>query len=131
MSDVSANVAVVQDVYAAFARGDVPAVTAALAPDVEWVVPSGSPYGGVHRTPGTVVQRVLAPLAAEWDGWHMAVDRILDAGDHVVALGTEGGTHRASGRTVRALAAHVFVVRDGRVARFTDYVDTHAVARAT
>jgi ketosteroid isomerase-like protein len=124
------NVSFVRGLYDAFARGDVPAVIAALDPAVEWRVPPGSPYGGTYRSPEAVLGQVFARLASEWEGWRMDIHDVLDAGETVVVLGTESGTHRATGRSARAMAAHVLRVRGGKVVEFTDYVDTAEVAKA-
>ena len=47
------NIAVVQQAYAAFQRGDVAGVLALVAEDVEWEgvkgVPPSVPFGGVRR----------------------------------------------------------------------------------
>lgn len=124
------NAAIVRELYAAFARGDVPTVLGALDPHVEWRVPPGSPYAGVYRSPQAVAEQVFARLMQEWEGWQMSVDQVLDAGEHVVVLGTESGTYRKTGRRAQAMAAHVLRLRNGKVVGFTDYVDTHEVAQA-
>ena len=124
------NVAVVRGLYDAFARGAISAVLAGLDAEVEWRVPPGSPYGGTYRSPEAVLQEVFGRLAAEWEGWRMTLDEVLDAGDHVVVLGTESGTHKRTGRRAQVMAAHVFRLRNAKVVQFTDYVDTHEVARA-
>ena len=125
------NAAIVRQLYDAFAHGDVSSALGALDPQVEWRVPSGSPYAGIYRSPQAVAEQVFGRLMQEWDDWQMSVDQVLDAGEHVVVLGTESGTHRRTGRRAEASAAHVLRLRNGKVVAFTDYVDTHAVAQAT
>jgi uncharacterized protein len=47
------NVQLVQDVYGAFNRGDVPTVLGAMDPDMEWREAEGNPYqpsGGRRRS---------------------------------------------------------------------------------
>jgi len=51
-------------------------------------------------------------------------------GDKVVVLGHERQRVRATGRVVETEWAMVFVVREGRITKFHNYVDTHAVAVA-
>ena len=41
----------VREIYAAFARGDLSAVLAALAPNVSWTEAEGFPYGGTFVGP--------------------------------------------------------------------------------
>ena len=51
-------------------------------------------------------------------------------GGTVVSLGDFKGVHGATGKTAEARYAHVWTVRDGRIATFRQYIDTLAVARA-
>ena len=51
-------------------------------------------------------------------------------GDKVVALGTERGRVRATGKTFDNPWALVFTVRDGLITEFRGYEDTAAVASA-
>jgi len=44
---MSSNLDVIRNLYRAFAVGDIPAVLAALSPDVRWTEAEGGPYGGV------------------------------------------------------------------------------------
>src|SRR5262245_26640351 len=55
----NANIKVVQDAYAAFGRGDVPAVIAMLTPDVAWESvgnPKDFPALGMQRGPAEVTE---------------------------------------------------------------------------
>src|SRR3954464_8096933 len=45
------------------------------------------------------------------------------AGNHVVVLGMYTGTHKATGKAVRAQFAHVWAMRGQRVLRFQEYTD--------
>ena len=124
------NAAIVRELYAAFARGDVPVVLEALDPQVEWHVPSGPPYAGVYQSPQAAAEQVFGRLVQEWDEWQMSVDQVLNAGEHVVVLETETGAYHKTGRRARAIAAHVLRLRNGTVVTFTEYVDTHEAAKA-
>ena len=69
-------------------------------------------------------------LGQEWEGWGAKVDRWLEAGDSVVALGAYHGTNRATGRSMTAAFAHVLWVSEGRVVRFEQYADTAKIVTA-
>jgi hypothetical protein len=127
------NVDVVRGIYDAFAAGDVPAVLAAMAPDIVWNEAENFPLadGNPYRGPDAILSGVFARLAADWDGFAVLPEEFLDAGDTVVVLGRYGGIHKASGRTIHAQMAHVWRVREGKAAAFQQYVDTLQVARAT
>jgi ketosteroid isomerase-like protein len=63
------SVEVVKRAYAAFAEGDVPAVLAAFADDIEWHEAEGMPYGGLYRGGEAVVQNVFGPISQDVEGF--------------------------------------------------------------
>jgi ketosteroid isomerase-like protein len=120
------NVDIIQGIYDAFARGDIPAVLGALAADVEWREAEGFLYAdqNPYIGPGAVLAGVFARLGGEWDQFQARPDSILDAGEAVIGQGYYSGVYKATGRTVRAQFAHVFTLRGGRVVKFQQYTDT-------
>lgn len=119
---------VVRDVYAAFVRRDLPAVLAALTPDVLIRQASSLPWGGEYRG-HEGARQFFARLLAAIDS-AVSVDHIFAAGDHAVALGRTRGTVRATGAAFDVPVAHVRHVPDGRIARFEPYIDTPAMLAA-
>jgi uncharacterized protein len=128
-----ANVALVRGVYEAFARGDIPAVLGAMAPDIVWNEAENFPYadGNPYVGPDAIVAGVFARLGGDWDGFAALPEEYLDAGDTVIVLGHYGGTYKATGRPLDAWMAHVWRIADGRAVEFRQLVDTLATARAT
>lgn len=126
------NVDLVRGIYDAFSAGDVPAVLGAMHPDIEWNEAENFPYadGNPYRGPEAVLSGVFARLGGEWDGFAAIPGEFLDAGDTIVVLGRYRGAYKATGRPLDAEMAHVWRVRDGKVAAFRQYADTLAVARA-
>ena len=126
------NVDVIRGLYDSFGRGDVPAVLGQMDQQIEWreaenfVYADRNPYVG----PQAILEGVFARLGSEWEGFTVTPEEWLDAGNHVVVLGTYTGRHRETGREVRAQFAHVWGVRGGRVVRFQQYTDTKQFAEA-
>ncbi len=126
------NVQVIRGMYEAFAKGDVSAVLGQMDQAIEWreaenfIYAEGNPYLG----PQAVLEGVFMRLGTEWDAFTVTPEEWLDAGNHVVVLGTYTGTHKAGGKKVRAQFAHVWGVRAGRVVRFQQYTDTKQFADA-
>lgn len=118
------NTELIQSVYAAFARGDVPTVLGALAPDARWVEAEGGPYGGLSIGPQAVLANVFMKLGGEWDGFAAVPAEFVAQGDTVVALGEYSGTYKATGKSFRAPFAHVWKLDDGKVASFHQHTDT-------
>jgi uncharacterized protein len=126
------NVEVVRGMYDDFGRGDVEAVLGRLDQDVEWNEAENSLYAdrNPYRGPEAVLEGVFARLGSEWEGFTVTPEKLLDAGDRVVALGTYRGTHRETGTEVRAQFVHVWGLRDRKVTSFQQYTDTKQFADA-
>ncbi len=127
MADQSRTIA---SLYEAFARGDVPAVLAALSPDIRWTEAEGFPYGGTYVGHDAVLQNVFAKLGSEWDGYAAVPGEIIASGDTVVALGEHSGTYKATGKRFKAPFAHVWKFGGDKAISFTQYTDTAVVQRA-
>lgn len=126
------NLDVVNGIYEAFARGDVPAVLASFDPEIEWNEAENFPYadGNPYRGPEAVLEGVFARLGDEWDGFAVNVDEIHDAGDTIIARGRYRGTFKETGRGINAQFAHVWWLQDGKVTRFQQHADTAQVQQA-
>jgi ketosteroid isomerase-like protein len=120
----------INNLYAAFARGDVPVVLAALAPDVHWTEAEGFPYGGTYIGPDSVLQNVFMKLGSEWDGFAAVPHELVADGNTVVALGQYSGTYKATGKDFSAPFVHVWKFGGDRVVTFMQHTDTAIVQRA-
>ncbi len=114
----------IKGLHAAFARGDVPTVLAALAPDVRWVEAEGGPYGGLSVGPQAVLENVFMKLGGEWDGFAAVPEEFVALGETVVALGQYSATYKATGRSFRAPFAHVWKLKNGKIKNFRQHTDT-------
>jgi ketosteroid isomerase-like protein len=121
-----ANVAVIQDIYAAFARGDGPAALALMDPAMVWNEAENFPYAdrNPYVGPAAIGEGVFFRLATEWNGFQAVPAEFLDAGDSVVALGRYSATHKATGKALDAQFAHIWRLRDGKATAFQQYTDT-------
>ena len=99
--------------------------------DLEWIQNEGFPYGGHHRGADEVVENVFRTFSNHWERWSFGVEEILDAGDAVIVLGEYSGRHKATGKSLRAAAAHVYNLRNGLIHRFRQYTDTAVIRDAT
>jgi ketosteroid isomerase-like protein len=129
---VSADpVAVVENLYRAFGRGDVDAIVASMAPTFDWRFIGGraAPYSGRFTTPAEL-RRFFAAVGEHDEILTFEPREILAQGNHVTVLGWERTRSRPGGIVFESEWVHVFTVRDGRVARFWGMLDTEASARA-
>lgn len=132
-TDSSASTApaeVVRRQYLASARGDLAALRATLADDVEWTEMAGFPLAGTYRTPDGVTAGVMERLGQDWDEWTAHDDTYVVDGEDVVVLARYTATHRATSNRLNVRVAHHFVVRGGLIVRFEQFVDTAKVQAA-
>ena len=118
------SVEVVRSMYEAFGRGDVPAVLGAMAADIEWHEAEGMPYGGVYHGPDEVAQKVFGPLLEDVPDFALTPEEFIPSGDTVAVVIRYTGTGKATGKALNLLVAHVWDVRDGKIARFRQFADT-------
>jgi ketosteroid isomerase-like protein len=117
--------------YEALGRGDAAAALGQLADPLRWTEAEGFPYySGDWRSPAEVRDKLLVALQRDWDAFSATPHEFFVSGDRVVALGVYEGVAKATGRRLRAPFAHAWTVRDGKVATFDMYTDTHLVRRA-
>ena len=121
------NVDLVAGVYAAFGSGDVPKVLGSMHPQIQWTVSTGYKYGGVYRSPQAVLENVFAKMQADFESFSIDVGRFIDAGNVIVMQGHYVGKGKATGKTVRAMVAHVLEIADGKIVRFDQYVDSATI----
>ncbi|MFF8190512.1 nuclear transport factor 2 family protein [Streptomyces bobili] len=132
-TDLTASTApadVVRRQYLASAAGDLEALRATLASDVEWTEMAGFPLAGTYRTPHGVTANVMEKLGRDWDGWTAHDDTYVVDGEDVVVLARYSATNKATGKDIAVRVAHHFVVRGGRIVRFEQFVDTALVRDA-
>jgi uncharacterized protein len=125
------NERVVQEMYTALGRGDIPGVLDTLSDDIEWRIagPSELPYAGLHRGRDEVAKFFETfGQASEFEMFE--AQEYFSRGDKVVVLGHERQRVKATGNVVETEWAMVFTLRGGKIARYHNFVDTHAVALA-
>lgn len=123
--------AIVQAGYAAFGRGDLPALLALMQPDVRWR------FIGDRRAPYTRTAQGHDDVA-RWFGQVAAADAIqafeprefLVGPDHVTVLGWERTAALPGNGVFECEWVHVWRLRDGKVASFWGLLDSEAATRA-
>ncbi|WP_219413676.1 nuclear transport factor 2 family protein [Pseudonocardia nigra] len=121
------NAVTVRRAYDAFARGDIPAVLAAMDPGIVWYSPEELPFGGRFEGPEEVVG-FFRSLGETFDALEVVPDRILDAGpDHVVVEGRDVVT--LGGERLEIGFLHLVTLHAGRITAFREYADTGKLLR--
>jgi ketosteroid isomerase-like protein len=126
------NVELVNSAYANFATGNVPAVLAIFDPAIEWQECPGMPFvknSGLYIGPEAVVTNVFMHLPVYFDGFNIAVTDIFGDGDKVAMMGYYQGTNKATGNAFKAQVTHVWTVKDGKLTKFFQAVDSAVINR--
>lgn len=132
-SSEMASVAVVQQVYDAFARGDMATFAALMAEDVHWLEAENYPYadGNPYRSADAIINGVFARVASDWSSFDVVVETTEPVGENkVLVLGRYKGVARITGKSIDAQVAHLWEVSDARIGRFQQFADTLQVANA-
>ena len=125
------NTELVQRSYGSFRDGDIPAVLDSLSEDVQWVTAEieGVPVGGTWQGREQVGQ-FFQTLSEAQEPRQFEPREFVAQDDRVVALGHYAWHVNSTGKEWESDFAHVFTVREGKVARFQEYTDTVAIADA-
>lgn len=126
------NVQVVQDLYTAFGRGDVPALLGLLAEDVDWLFNGRSqdiPFAGRWQGQDEMMEffRIVGETC---EVLVFGPNEVITLGEHVLSLGHERVRVRATGREFETDWAHLFTVQNGQVVRVREFYDTAVIAQA-
>lgn len=124
------NVRIVKDFFAAVGRGDRQGVRALCADDIEWIIPGeGWPLAGTHRGHAGLAN-VLQKASETIETSSSVPPDYIAEGDRVVVAGVAKGKIKATNKRFEDHWVFVVTVRDGRLAKIREYIDTQALARA-
>jgi|SRR5690554_4410909 len=127
------NVSIIDGLYKAFAKGDIPTVLAGMDANIVWneaesnSFADGNPYIG----PDAVLNGVFARLGADHEYFKLE-DIQLHGMDNNQVLATlrYDAKVKNTGKTYNAQAEHLWTLKDGKVIAFQQFLDTKKVAGA-
>lgn len=129
----SENVAVVDGLYKAFAKGDIPNALAAMDASIVWNEAENFPYAdkNPYVGPDAVLNGVFARIGAEWEYWNLTGIQLHDmANNQVLATLRYKAKHKTTGKVIDSQAAHLWTLRDGKITAFQQFTDTKQAAEA-
>jgi ketosteroid isomerase-like protein len=115
------NIEIIERIYAAFARRDLAAVLAELAPDVTLVQEAPLPWGGTY-TGRDGAAAFLGNLLAHLEP-RLEIDELIPSGDYVVQIGHTSGRVVCTGKPFRAREVHVWRLSGGLVSSYQVHID--------
>ncbi|MEO6103733.1 MAG: nuclear transport factor 2 family protein [Pseudoxanthomonas sp.] len=127
---IEKNIRTVKDFFAAIGSGDRDGLLALVAEDIEWIIPGQDwPLAGTrHGHAGLAVLLETASMSIEMS---TEAREFVAHGDRVLAVGFARGKIKATNKTFEDHWVFAITVRDGKLARIREYVDTQALARAS
>lgn len=127
---IEANVQTVKDFFAAIGSGDKKRLLALAAEDIEWIIPGKDwPLAGTRH--GHAGLADLLETASRSIETSTEPREFIAQGDRVLVIGFATGKIKATNKTFEDDWIFAMTVRDGKVTRIREYVDTQALARAS
>jgi ketosteroid isomerase-like protein len=125
------NVQVVKDFFAAIGSGDNQRVLALVAEDIEWIVPGKDwPLAGTHRGHAGLAD-VLKKASEAIEMTYPKPPEFVAQGDRVLVVGVATGKVKATNKAFKDEWVFDIHVRDGKLTRIQEYIDTQALAQAS
>ena len=125
------NVQVVKDFFAAIGSGDKQALLALVDEGVEWIIPGEDwPLAGTHRGHAGVAA-VLRKAAEEIEMTFPKPPEFVAQGGRVLVVGVATGKIKATTRTFKDDWVFDITVRNGKLTKIREYIDTQALAKAS
>jgi ketosteroid isomerase-like protein len=127
-SQTQSNIEIVQGVYDAYGSKDVDALMAPLHDDFQISASDPLPWGGRFKGRDGMME-FIGKISSFIDS-RVDVDEMVEAGDHVIAIGRSAGTIKATGKEYAVRLVDVCEIRDGKVLSIDIYLDTPAILAA-
>ena len=127
---MASNLELIRSTYEGSSETNGQNLLAVLSPDVEWEEAAGFPYAGTYIGPEALLAGVFQRLATEWIDYRADVHTYLAEGNRVAAFGLYSGIYRATGKSMQASFAHLYELKNGKITRMTQFVDSAMVQRA-
>ena len=125
------NVEIVKSFLAAIGRRDKQGLLALSAEDIEWIIPGEDwPLAGTHRGHAGLAD-VLQKANETVETSFPEPPEFIAQGDRVLVVGFATGRVKATNRTFKDDWVFDVTVRDGKVTKIREYIDTQALARAS
>ena len=125
------NIQTVKNFLAAMSGHKKQDLLALAAEDIEWIIPGKDwPLAGTHRG-HTALAVVLQKASEELETAYPQPPEFVGQGDRVLVIGVATGKIKATSKPFEDYWVFDITVRDGKVKRIREYIDTQALARAS
>jgi uncharacterized protein len=128
---IQENVQIVKDLFAAMGGGDKQGLLALSADDIEWIIPGENwPLAGTHRGHAGLAD-VLQKASAMLETSFPEPPEFVAQGERVLVVGVATGKIKATNKSFKDNWVFDITIRNGKVTKIREYIDTQALARAS
>jgi len=125
------NVQIVKNFLAALGRRDKQGLLALSAEDIEWIIPGEDwPLAGTHRGHAGLAD-VLQKANETVETSYPEPPEFIAQGDRVLVVGVATGKIKATNRAFKDDWVFAITVRNSKLTKIREYIDTQALARAS
>jgi ketosteroid isomerase-like protein len=128
---IEENVQIVKDFFAAMGSYNEQNLLALAAEDIEWIIPGeGWPLAGTHRGHAGL-ENLLQKANETVETSYPEPPEFIAQGDRVLVVGVATGKIKATNKPFKDDWVFDITVRNGKVTKIREYIDTQALARAS
>jgi uncharacterized protein len=128
---IEENVQIVKDFFAAMGGYNRQDLLALVAEDIEWIIPGEDwPLAGTHRGHAELAA-VLQKASEEVEMTYPEPPEFVAQRDRVLVVGVATGKIKATNKSFKDDWVFDITVRDRKVTKIREYIDTQALARAS
>jgi uncharacterized protein len=125
------NIELVQNLYAAFAKGNIAAILAVLSPDVVWKEPDNpyNPAAGTRHGHSGFLEWATIGKQSE-DILILEPRQFLAQGETVAVTGYLKCRAKSTNKEYESDFVHLVTIKDLKIARFQEFFDTYLAGEA-
>ncbi len=119
------NIAIIDGIYQAFGKGDIPTVLGMMTSDIIWNESSSSSYsdGNPYSSPDAVLNGVFKRLGEDNDYFKLENIKLSALGnDQVLATLNYHGKLKKTGETYQTTVVHLWTLKEEKVTAFQQYI---------
>jgi ketosteroid isomerase-like protein len=125
------NIKIVQQLYSAFGKRDIPAIVKMLSPEVEWGEPANpyNPAAGTRYGHSGFMEWINIGSQSE-DILILEPRKYLSDDDSVAVYGYMKCLAKQTGKIYESDFVHLIIIKDGQINKFKEFFDTYIAGEA-
>ena len=128
---IQENVKIVKAFFTAISEGDRQGLLALCDEDIEWVIPGTNwPLAGTHEGHAGLVD-LLQKASETVETSYPEPPEYLAQGERVLVVGFAKGKIKSTNKVFEDHFIFAITVRNGKLTKIREYIDTQALARAS